>query len=200
MYYNRIARFINSKKNKLSNIDLQFINFVAADLNHANFKWTNLTGARFSAAKLYKANFTQANLSESVLMFSYLPETNFSLSLLHLTDFNKAILINANFDKAILIKANFKEARLYGANFSAVYFFDPSIKLEKAKYNSNPIKFSKTLTESELIIICASNDQIESIKCINEIDPETIILPTQFPKGFDPKAHEMIDVSEDITN
>lgn len=183
-----------SKKEHLTNLDLNDGLFVIMDLSDANFRGSKLVSSNFMGSVLVETDLYLANLAFTDFQYVYMENGILSYSNLAYANFSDAMLIETNFDHSLLYHTIFTRAVLTGADMSNVVFGDNAIEFTGAIYNSECIS-SDVLFNSikKNHVFC-----VETIFSIPNCIKKTIskyIPPTKFPPGFDPEAHGMIDIS-----
>lgn len=184
---------IVKQKYSIAKLDLTHINLKSSDLSYANFESSNLSYANLRKTLLLKANFHNAKIIASQLQEAYLQEADLSQANLYMSNFQNANLSEVNFKRSFLQESNLSGALLVGADTR-----DSDINLAKlkgAKYNSKIITFGELLNVEEIALACALNKPRKYELCKEEIK-RIPISPTKFPPDFNPKEHDMIDVSE----
>ena len=168
---NRKASVLNFLQEAgLINKDKRIIDLTGADLRGAN-----LSRVRLSKVYSLQYNLSRTDLSWTLLDQANLCGTNLCGTNLHGTSMCGANLSRANLTGTDLRGANLTRTELYGADFSNATFSDKDkvdlkTDLHEAKYNT------KVRQEKD-----------------EQGNPVTI-QPTQWPQGFDPKAHGAICV------
>lgn len=195
----------------LSYTNLSFANLHGAFLSYANLSFANLHGADLSETTLSRAFLFAVTLSSADLSGANLSGANLSIALLSSVNLSGAFLINAklsgtdisagNLSGAFLINANLIDANLNSANVSKADLSGADLSnanLSEANLSNTYIRGTKMSngtnlrgTKLEGAKYSLHNSTPYTIKVIPNKD-KLIIGPTQWPKGFDPKAHGVI--------
>lgn len=131
-------------------------------------------------------NLAGANINKAVLENAWLRKINLKGTWLQYANFKETNLVNANLSEAKLHKANFYSANLESANLESANLKDANLK--DADLRGADLRFAK-LQNADL-----SNTKLTGA-CYVE-GTET----THFPTGFDPKAHGMVPMAEELSN
>ncbi len=179
------------------------------EFSKANFENSSLLRMKALYACFYEANFHFAKLGGSNLSWANLQFSRFDGADLNKSLLRNSILIEANLSKSNLKGADLSHSNLIGANLKDALNLGSAIFVG-AIYNSKPVRSShKSGYDSFVKSQCAEgreDDQFAIDKCIYQakmnsyIEYKDMNLPaTKFPENFDPKKHEMIDISEDYS-
>ncbi len=168
----------------LKGIDLQETNLKEAQFQCANLQYSDLIRTNLSKASLLKSNLNGAMLVEADLSNAELDNSSLVGASLSEADLRGCTLANANLTNAHLDEANLENANMLCSNLM----------------NADLLNANLHKTELYRANLCGANLSTANINETN-LDKAKYCLAdnckTIFPDGFDPKAHQMIEVDVD---
>lgn len=189
-------------KNSLKNLNLSGFKFLGSsdDSEAGNFKYADFQNVKLYEAKLSKSNFSYSKFYEVDFFGAGIENADFAF-----VTFNKCKLDAVNLQGSNLCGAQFINSGLDGSsNLDQVNLV--GVDLSKAfNFEEIDIRGSILLTSpslkgayynSKAFNIHQVQYMFLTLKFPSCAERYKELLSTKFPEGFDPEAHEMIDISK----
>lgn len=211
-----IENYLNFKNSDFQESSFQLSFFANVDLTNSNFYKSRFDETKVITSKLQNINLEGATLYKAKFYKSSLIDVNAKNILILYSSFELTELRNVDFSGATITDSSFNNADLQGTDFSdATLVYDNKENFlnsfKGALYNSQAINWDnngflfKNFEQNVQKYCNNKKDQDQDRKsiCIKimELNRDRFtgsVKATKFPKDFDPKNFDMIDVYEFI--
>jgi hypothetical protein len=201
--YQELSYLLAHHKDSLKNLNLNGFTFLGSsdDPESGNFKYSDfqnvklvkarLSNSNFSYSKFYEVDFFVAEMENADFAFVTFDKCKLDAVNLQGSNLCGAQFINSGLDGS----SNLDQVNLVGVDLSKAFNFEEidirgrihltSPSLQGAYYNSKAINI---FNDAQYVFL-----SLNFPSCVKD---HREFPPTKFPEGFDPEAHEMIDISK----